>query len=497
MFFMYKKPFLIILFCLVAISFYPQFAIRKSVRTPKVADSLDISFYSKKNGWAAGAQIFSLNMGLWGFNRFVAKQDYAYINIKTIRKNLSHKWVWDNDDMGNNMFLHPYHGSLYFNSARSRGFNFWESGLFALGGSGMWELFMENEYPSLNDIVATPVGGLALGETLYRASDMVLDDRRVGADRFGRELAGFIISPMRGLTRVLNGDAWRVRSTSGKQFGVPDVAVEISAGVRALELKGEILDKGVGAALDINIEYGDRFASENGKPYDYFTFRSNVNVQGAQPLLGQLNIMGRLYVTELVENQKDFLSLGFYQHFDYYDSDTISDVSGKIPYKFCTPASMGVGLIYRSKRHENFGFNAYTHANLILIGGSLSDHYVVDMRNYNLASGFSFKSGFNLSYKDKLGISGIYEMYKMYTWKGYPIDFDWSNLNVHEFDYQGDHSQAVLHAMSLRADLKLTKHLYLSGIYYNYTRDTNYRYFPNVFSKTSEGRLMLTYKFSQ
>lgn len=121
-----------------------------------------------------------------------------------------------------------------------------------------------------------------------------------------------MIAPTRGLTRILNGDAWRRRSTSGKQFGVPDVSVEISAGARVLELKGEILDKGVGAALDINIEYGDRFSDENEKPYDYFTFKSNLNIHSSQPMLSQLNIIGRLYVTDLVDTQKDFLSLGFY-----------------------------------------------------------------------------------------------------------------------------------------------------------------------------------------
>lgn len=492
---MYRRLFLITILFIISISIYPQFAIRRSVVPPKPADSLDIAYYSKKNGWGAATQVFSINMGLWAFNRYVAKQDYAYINMRTIRKNLKHKWVWDNDDMGNNMFLHPYHGSLYFNSARARGFNYWESGLFSLGGSAMWELFMENEYPSFNDIIATPVGGLALGETLYRASDLVLDDRRIGMNRFGRELAGFVISPMRGLTRIINGDAWKVRPTTGKQFGTPDVAVEISAGVRALELKGEILDKGVGAAIDINIEYGDRFASENEKPYDYFTFKSNINVQGSQPLLSQLNIVGRLYVTDLIDTEKDFLSLGFYQHFDYYDSDTISEKSGKIPYKFCTPASFGTGLIYRSNRTKSFTFDAYAHANLVLMGASLSDHYVVDMRNYNLASGFSSQAGFNLAYKNKISISGVYEVYRMFTWKGYPEDIDWESIDVHEFDYQGDRSQAILHAASLRADLKLREHLYLTGIYYNYTRDTNYKYFKNVFSNTSEGRLMLTYKF--
>lgn len=493
---MYKKYILTLtIFFFVFISGYGQFAIRYQVVPPKPADSIDIAYYSKKNGLGAATQNFSINMGLWAFNRYIAKQHYAYINIHTIKKNLKHTWVWDNDDMGNNMFLHPYHGSLYYNSARARGYNYWESGLFTLGGSAMWELFMENEYPSVNDIMATPIGGLALGETLYRTSDLVLDDRRVGMNRFGRELAGFLISPMRGLTRIINGDAWKTRATSGKQFGTPDVSVEISAGVRTLELRGQVLDKGVGAALDINIQYGDRFADESEKPYDYFTFRSNLNGQGSQPLLSQLNILGRLYVTDLVNTEKDFLSLGFYQHFDYYDSDTISDVSNKIPYKICTPASFGAGLIYKSNRTRNFHFDAYLHANLVLLGGALSDHYVVDMRNYNLASGFSTKVGFDLAYKDRISVSGRYEVYRMFTWKGYPKDVDWDNIDVHEFNYQGDRSQAILHAISLRTDLKLKNHLFLTGVFYNYTRDTNYRYFEDVFSQTYEGRLMLTYKF--
>ncbi|NDV79850.1 DUF3943 domain-containing protein [Dysgonomonas sp. 511] len=494
---MLKKILLILILFLAGLSssVFAQFAIRYQVVPPKPADSLDIAYYSPKKGLAAATQIFSLNMGLWAFNRYVADQHYAYINIHTIKKNLKHKWVWDNDDMGNNMFLHPYHGNLYFNSARSRGYNFWESGLFTLGGSAMWELFMENEYPSVNDIIATPIGGLALGEVFYRTSDLVLDDRQTGANRFGRELAGFVISPMRGLTRILNGDAWKTRATRGKQFGIPDVSVEVSAGVRALEFKGEILDKGLGAAVDINIEYGDRFAANSEKPYDFFTFKSNLNVQGSQPLLSQLNIVGRLFVTDLIDTEKDFLSLGFYQHFDYYDSDTISDVSKRIPYKFCTPASAGVGLIYQSNRTKSFNFDAFIHANLVFLGGSLSDHYVVDMRNYNLASGFSSKAGFNLSFKNRVSISGNYEVYRMYTWKGYPRDIDWENINVHEFDYQGDRSQAILHAVSLRSDLKLKDHLFLTGVVYNYTRDTNYKYFEDVFSQTYEGRLMLTYKF--
>lgn len=69
----------------------------------------------------------------------------------------------------------------------------------------MWELFMECEYPSANDIIATPIGGAALGEAFFRTSDMILDERASGGERFGRELAAFIISPMRGINRIITG----------------------------------------------------------------------------------------------------------------------------------------------------------------------------------------------------------------------------------------------------------------------------------------------------
>jgi len=472
-----------------------QVAIRYPIAIPQPPDSADITYYSKKNGWRAGGMVFGINAGLWLFDRYVLKGDYAYINFHTIKDNFRRGFIWDNDMMGTNMFLHPYHGSTYFNSARSNGYNYWQSGLFSLAGSGMWEMFMECEYPSTNDIIATPIGGMALGEVFYRASDLILDDRKTGNGRFARELAAFFVSPMRGLTRIMTGDAWKVRPTSGRQFGIPKASVEFSAGVRALELKDEILDQGIGFASEINIEYGDRFDGECRKPYDYFSMKANLNIQASQPFLGQLNIIGRLYGKDIIDNEKRYLNFGIYQHFDYYDSDTISDLSAKTPYKFCTPASFGIGGVYQAKRFRRWDIDAYAHLNGILLGGALSDYYRVDERNYNLASGFSTKVGFNFIYKkDKFAASTVYEVYRMYTWKGYPEDIDWNNFDRRTLDAQGDLSKAILHAVGLRVDIKLKKHLFLTGVFLNYTRDTNYKHFDDVYSQSSEGRIMLTYK---
>ncbi len=477
--------------CLLA----AQPAIRHRFTTPAYPDSVDIEYYKPNKGYRAAGLAFSLNMGVWAFDRYVREADFAYISMRSVKDNLKEGFVFDNDGLGTNMFMHPYHGSLYFNGARANGYTYWQSGLFAFGGSFMWEMFMENEYPSGNDIMATPIGGMALGEVMYRTSDMILDDRKTGASRFGLEFASFLVSPMRGLSRLLSGDAWRKRATSGKQYGTPELSIDISIGSRTLELKDEIFDRGMGVATEWNIEYGDRFDPETKNPYDYFSVKAHFNAHSSQPLMSQMSIVGRLASTELMDNKKNFLSLGLYQHFDYYDSDTISGVSHKTPYKFCAPASVGGGLIYRRKQTKKWDFNGYAHVNAVLLGGALSDYYVVDSRNYNLASGFSTKVGLNFIYKkDRFSFSTIYESYHMFTWKGYPEDIDWNTVNYKTLNAQGDPSHAILHAAGARLEVKLYKKLYLSSSFMNFTRHTRYKHYDDVFSNTSEGRLLLTYK---
>lgn len=490
-----RKFYLLLFLFSIIITCRAQFSIRHESTVVQKPDSVDLQYYSKKNAWAATGQIFGLNMLIWSFDRYALKSDFAYIGFKSIRDNLKGGFYWDNDQMGTNMFLHPYHGNLYFNSARSRGFNYWQSGLFALGGSAMWELFMENEHPSINDITATPIGGMALGEVLYRASDLALDDRTSGSERFKHEAIAFLISPMRGLTRIINGDAWKKRSTSGRQFGVPKISAELSLGIRFLELKDNIFDKGTGVATIINMEYGDRYDNQYTKPYDYFNIYTNFNIQKSQPLLGQINIIGRLWSSDLIDSKTDYFGFGVFQHFDYYDSDTISSLSNVTPYKISAPASVGIGLIHQSKRFVDWDFNSYIHINSIILGGSLSDHYKVSERNYNLGSGFGAKGGINISYKNKASLSGFFSYYRLYTWKGYNPNLDLTEVDYNELNVQGDKSNSALTTSSIKAELKLKENLYLTGIGTIFKRSTHYKFYSDVYSVTGQGKILLTYKF--
>ncbi len=496
---MKKRLFMVIAMALFYILMSAQKSCRHQIITTEVQDSIEWGCCGKKRFWQATAGVVGINVGVWAFNRYIVKEDFANISINSVKENIKHGFIWDNDKLSTNMFLHPYHGSLYFNSARSNGYNYWQSGLFAFGGSAMWELFMESEYPSTNDIIATPIGGMALGEVFYRLSDMIIDNRATGVERIGREMGLFVLSPMRGLNRIIDGDMWRQQSTSGRQYGKSRCNLSISAGMRVLDFNRWNLDKSIGFASEINVEYGDRFNSKNENPYDFFVLKVGLNVQKSQPILDQVNLMGRLFNRELIDNPKNKLNLGLYQHFDFYDSDTISEEIGTTPYKFATPASVGCGLHFQQLNVGNWDFSVEAHANGILMGGVLSDYYQLKNRNYNVASGFGTKVNINALFKcNKFSARLSHEFYRMFTWKDFDPTVVLTTLGEEKImvlDAQGAESQASMHISELRLDYRIAKHWFITGSLQHFWRDTNYDFkgYKDVQSKSTSARLMVTY----
>lgn len=458
-------------------------------------DSADLAYYGKKHFWRAGAEVIGFNTGLWAFDRFVQHGDWSYISFKTIKENFKHGFIWDNDQLGTNTFLHPYNGSLYYTAGRANGFNYWQSELFAISGSALWELFMECEYPSTNDVIATPIGGAVIGETLFRASDALIDDRTHGADRFERELAVFILSPMRGINRLITGQAWKHRSTSGRMFGTPNIALQVSAGVEVMAFQGRMRSPYPGGVVQLDLEYGDRFEAKSTKPYDYFVVRAKLQGMKYQPILSQLNIKGRLLSREVLDHKNSSGSIGLYQHFDFYDSDTITNID-KVPYKLGVPASVGVGFLFRDVQRKRYIFDFYAHANAILLGSILSDHYWTDERNYNFASGFSLKGGANIVWgKKRSSLSVSHEFYRLFTWKGYKPGTNLAEEDFHTLNVMGDKSVASFNVTEVRFDYQLYKKLYGTLSYVNKVRSTHYRDWPDRVSSTMSLSAMLTYKF--
>lgn len=470
----------------------------------------------KKYFWRAAGEVVGLNLGQWAFDRYVLRGFYSYISWKTIRQNFHHGFEWDNDHLSTNMFAHPYNGSLYFNAGRANGYNFWQSELFAIGGSAMWEMFMESEYPSTNDIIATPVGGAALGEVLFRASDYVLDDRSTGAERVGRELAAFVISPLRGLNRLINGQSWKRSATPGRQFGTPPVHLDFSLGLRALMYHDDGSRGRSGGVARLSLEYGDRYATRCKVPYEYFSLLVELNAIKTQPLLSRVEVVGRLLSKEVLQARRCRLSVGLYQHFDFFDSDTISTYSPKewepcvVPYKFGTPASVGGGAMFRYGDARRT-FDAYVHANGVLLGGVLSDFYRYYHRNYNWGSGFAVKVGLTGSVcHDRLTFAFHNQYYRLFTRSNWDSVVDGApSPSDDPMDVLGDESIASFNHLEGRVSYRFFKQLSLTwGLdwFYRHTCYDTYRWINMggwsygtselfVSSHQVSTQLMLTYRF--
>ena len=126
--------------------------------------------------------------------------------ISNLRDNVHRQWIVDNDKFATNQFLHPLQGAIYQSFARSAGLGFWESSAYTMGGSLLWEYAGESTTPSINDQLATGIGGLFLGEPLFRIASLLLETADGGKPGFWRELGAAILSPGTGLNRLSFGE---------------------------------------------------------------------------------------------------------------------------------------------------------------------------------------------------------------------------------------------------------------------------------------------------
>ena len=454
---------------------------------------------AKKHPWNAAAEVTGINVAVQLFDRWALKSEFAQTTLNSIWHNFETGFVWDNDFFITNLFLHPYHGNLYFNAARTNGLSFWESAPYALGGSLMWELFGETEPPAINDIIATSCGGVAIGEMTHRLSQTFLDDRDRGFRRFMREAAAAITNPIQGIHRILSGDAWRVRNRNYRYHDFTKLPIDgsVSVGWRYLADNGALF-RGVHAPyINLTLTYGTSVDGErHTQPYDFFDIETNVAF-GGQPLVNQLLIVGRLWSMPILD-QKDMAGeFGIYQHFNYYDSKPVDDGSELTPYRFSEAAGFGPGFVLSlpgtgglSKMEQRVFLSG------ILLGGTKSDYFNVIERDYNMGSGFSIKSKTQLDF----GRYGRFilnaKYFRIYTWKGYE-DKDLQayvdgTADLHYLNVQGDHSNAALLVVNPVIEMHLARQWSLSLSAAYFSRRTYYKYYDKVHAKTFETKLGLT-----
>ncbi|HEY7492301.1 MAG TPA: DUF3943 domain-containing protein [Candidatus Tectomicrobia bacterium] len=158
----------------------------------------------RKSFFIPALEIAGFIFGLNQVDRHVVKTQEFDTNAHTFWKNLTSAAVIDHDPFSVNQLGHPYQGSIYYGFARSAGLPYWQSLLYTLGGSFLWETYGEATPPSLNDHIASGIGGTFLGEALFRMASLLLE----GSDppRFWRELGATVLSPPTGFNRLAFGD---------------------------------------------------------------------------------------------------------------------------------------------------------------------------------------------------------------------------------------------------------------------------------------------------
>jgi hypothetical protein len=374
--------------------------------------TFDSTYVPKKNYLYPIGEIILLNGFVWSMSAYIVPAPWAKISINSVKENWAHQWVWDSDHFRTNQFSHPYHGSLSFNFARSSGLTFWEAAPYTLFGSYMWEMCMEINYPSRNDLITTTMGGIALGEITYRLSSKILDERTRGGERVWREIGAFLLAPTRGVNRLFRGEMGKVKQKSS--YEIEDVMSSISIGPSLFYKPGQIYNANGNVAFRLDMYYGNPYSEKNRKPYDYFNLKTIFNA-GTQPLINQVSVIGFLIGKNYKYKADQKILFGLFQHFDYY-SNTAYEIFGQ---------SIGPGIIYKFPTLTGVDFQTSLHfAGIVLGGGSNIPEafkYEADgtaFRSYNFSIGFTSKFESILSIKNRAYLFlGLYD-FQFYTEDG-------------------------------------------------------------------------------
>jgi hypothetical protein len=318
----------------------------------------------------------------WTVNSVVRDAEWAKIGPAVWARNIENPWVWDNNKFLNNQFSHPYHGSLYFNAGRTNGYNFWQSVPWAFGGSLMWEWFFEGWAPAPNDWFNTSLGGITLGEMLYRTSSLTLDNRATGAERMWREIGATALNPVRGFNRLMRGQTndivanpadWR----PSRIFASLDVGYRSANGG---DNRGNAGTSQVGF-LQAELFYGDQVDDLAKTPFSAFHVGLEVATakQGERGRFSKLTARGNLAARPLSRSAKSSQQLALFMTYEFLSSESI---------EFGGQGFLG-GLVSRWGDPKGFRIQSEVLGAAYPIAATQSDYFVsLEGRDYDYGLGF-------------------------------------------------------------------------------------------------------------
>ena len=408
-------------------------------------------------------EVMAINIGLSLFNNYVTNAEFAKISFKSVSHNLDTGFVWDDDMFVTNQFGHPYHGGLYFTTARSLGYSFWESIPFAFGGSLMWETFMETDPPQANDLIQTTIGGTMLGEMTYRLSSLILDESTSGGNRLFREITAAIISPIRAINRLFKGDM--ARKTPQNVHDVFPVIQRINLGYAGVNPNEQVKFEKNHIMFEYLLTYGDPFKQGIVNPFDIFRLRLGFDAKKGDKPSSWVYAYGLLYGTNLIKRPDSRFIFGAFHDYDFFFNQA---------FRLGTQ-SVGLGLIYISPVKSDWKSVISFHSNFIALGALNSIYHRGEYRDYDYGIGNKTMLEATLSYGPAMLLLE-YRFYYLKTINGFP-----------------GHSSFGFFNPKLLVDIYDGFGLGLEYIFYH--RFGTFENVADYSKRTSEQRLYMSYHF--
>jgi hypothetical protein len=148
--------------------------------------------------------LLGAGLGQYWYDREQNSRDWQFnYDWASFRARLNGQaYAFDTNGFDTNFLFHPAAGTLYYLTARSNRFSPFESLAIAFGTSAIWEFFGEfQEKVSVNDVVVTPVAGMALGETLTQLGAYFLRQ----CPSTSNQILGTVLAPFTVLHDAVDG----------------------------------------------------------------------------------------------------------------------------------------------------------------------------------------------------------------------------------------------------------------------------------------------------
>ena len=431
-------------------------------------------------------ETLGINLAVWSWDRFVQRRDWSNVTSRTINYNLHAPFVLDYDSYSGNQFSHPFHGSMFFNTARYHGANYYAAALYPLLGSMTWEYFCERNPPSINDILSTGVGGSIIGEATHRMSDLIFDNSKTGVQRFASEIFGSILNPPRGIHRILSGEAWRISNKRGKRVKPEPFSIDMGVGNRHMaELRGERRNQNL-PFLSFNLNYGNRFTPSNHHvPFDFFRMHILFNIAEKCPTFNDIDIRGRLISHQFKTKDGSHHNIGLHQVYRYIDNygEKGNIRAGQFP---IINEACSFGFAIASEKCNTR--TTWCHELMtdgIAFGGTTSDYF--QPRTYNFAQGFSLRDELSFCLHRRLTIGNDFYFARLFVHNGCDdptrtSDFFWGDQGTNSIFL----NRSYLHC-------NLISNIRLCAEYALYYRRSHYTHYPNVHAKSHEHKIGILY----